>query len=235
MKRRHHTLCAAASQGFSLIEMAIVLLILGTLMGGVLLAVSQTMENNRRSAALAQLRLIEEALYGYAQVHKYLPCPATDSSQGRAEPDNGSACSQAHGFVPAATLNLAGAVNSAGLLLDPWQNPLRYSVAANGGAYEFNQPASLLARFMAGTFAADMLRVCSDTACSEVIAGAVPAIVYSLGANQATSTAAAELENTDNDTDFVSTAYSEANFDDLLIWLSPYTLYQRLISTKAFP
>jgi prepilin-type N-terminal cleavage/methylation domain-containing protein len=38
MKRRHHTLCAAASQGFSLIEMAIVLLILGTLMGGVLLA-----------------------------------------------------------------------------------------------------------------------------------------------------------------------------------------------------
>ena len=48
--------------GFSLIEMAMVLVIIGTLMGGVLVAVSQTTENSRRATARNQLREIETAL-----------------------------------------------------------------------------------------------------------------------------------------------------------------------------
>lgn len=69
-------------RGFSLIEMAVVLLILGTLMSGVLVAVTQTTESNRRSNARTQLRTIEEALYGYAQAFGSLPCPASVTSAG---------------------------------------------------------------------------------------------------------------------------------------------------------
>src|SRR5688500_2018312 len=113
-------------KGFSLIEMAMVLMIIGTLMGGILVAVSQTTENSRRATARNQLREVETALYGFAQLNGRLPCPALHDSNGIEDPDGGGGCTRSNGFVPSATLNLNGAVNADGLLLDPWGNPLRY-------------------------------------------------------------------------------------------------------------
>lgn len=227
---------AFTSHGFSLMELAVVLMIVGTLMSGILVAVSQSTENSRRSSAMAQLRQIEEALYGFAQVHHYLPCPATNASNGRAAPDDGSACTSADGFIPAATLNLAGPTDDNRLLLDPWQNPVRYSVAGN---FDFNQPANLASVFNTASFNAGMLRICNTATCNagEVIADSVPAVVYSMGSNWAgIATASAEEQaNGNGGPDFVSTTYSEENFDDLLVWLSPYTLFNRLVSTGSFP
>src|SRR5690606_6684937 len=105
--------------------------------------------------------------------------------------------------------------------------------------FDFNQSANLATAFDSATFNAGMLRVCSTTACGagSVIADSVPAIVYSMGSNWASiATASAEEQaNDDGGPDFVSTTYSEENFDDLLVWLSPYTLFSRLVSTGSFP
>lgn len=232
--------------GFSLMEMAVVLMILGTLMSGILVAVSQTTENNRRSTALAQLRQIEEALYGYVQVHEYLPCPASHTSAGVAVPTNGTACTYSHGFVPAASLDFSGPTNDDGLLVDPWQNPYRYSVATN---HDFNQSANLTAVFSSGTFNAGMLKVCDAANCTGgVIAETLPVVVYSMGANWATvATATSEEQENANpgsllgtypvgdDLEFVSTTYSQDNFDDLITWISPYILFNRMISAGKLP
>src|SRR5688572_3297209 len=137
-------------RGFSLIEMAMVLVILGTLLGGVLVAVSQTTENGRRTTARNQLREIEAALYGFAQVNGRLPCPALHNSNGYESPLGGGNCANSHGFVPVTTLNLNGAINSDGLLLDPWQNPVRYSVAATATP-RFTDRTSIETFFAAGT------------------------------------------------------------------------------------
>lgn len=249
-------------RGFSLIEMAVVLMIVGTLLSGVLVAVSQTMESGRRTNALVQLRQVEEALYGFAQTYGRLPCPATAATAGREAPTTltavGGACTGAHGFVPGATLNMFGTINSDGLLLDPWGNPLRYSVSTDtaGGFAAFTSVAGMQALYddvstelVAG---ANMLRVCDTAACTNVIfANTAPAVVLSMGANWATYTSALEQANSgnggttlvngsntyripDND-DFVSTTYSEENFDDLLVWLSPHILFNRLISASKLP
>jgi hypothetical protein len=67
----------------------------------------------------------------------------------------------------------------------------------------------------------------------------------SLGKNWATYTSTNESLNAGtqtmngypikNDYDFVSTTYSEDNFDDQLIWLSPYILFNRLIEAGKLP
>lgn len=244
----------SSQHGFSLMEMAVVLMILGTLMSGVLVAVSQTTENNRRTNSLVQLRQIEEALYGYAQTNGRLPCPAiftaVAADKGREDPQGGGACTEPHGFVPVATLGFYGPTNDDGLLLDPWQNPVRYSVAEyddNGDSIpDFTSDAGISDLFSTGNLVADpdLLRVCdSDTCGGDILADTVPALVYSMGANWATYTSADEQENAtaaatypiSDDNDFVSTSYSEENFDDQIIWLSPYVLFNKLISAGQLP
>jgi prepilin-type N-terminal cleavage/methylation domain-containing protein len=248
--------------GFSLMELAVVLMIIGTLMSGVLVAVSQSTENARITNVSAQLREIEAAIYGYAQTYGRLPCPATvppDAQAGAEEPLGGGVCTVLHGFVPVNTLGLYGSTNSDGLLLDPWQNPIRYSVAAyeylGGGPFTddagvssiFSTPAAL--SDMIGH--ADMLSVCNTAACDDVIyTDSAPAVVLSMGANWADYSSAEEQENagdgtttltgdntynvTDTNT-FVKRTYSEEFFDDQVIWLSPYLLFNKLIDADKLP
>lgn len=243
-------------RGFSLMEMAVVLMIVGTMMSGVLVAISQTTENSRRSTAITELRRIEDALYGFAQTNGRLPCPATAASGGDESPAGGGDCTAWHGFIPASTLGLFGDVNADGLLLDPWQNPYRYSVAStdltNGRAFTSTAGMDELYQSAATVLAndTDLLSVCDSAACTGTILGdTIPAIVLSMGADWATFTSANELENASgatlvnggnsytvtNTNNFVVTDYAEDQFDDQLIWLSPYLLFNRMISAGKLP
>jgi predicted secreted protein len=69
-----------------------------------------------------------------------------------------------------------------------------------------------------------------------VLADTVPAIIFSMGADWSSTTSANELENSDGtDNQFVSTIYSEDLYDDQLIWLSPFILFNRLIDAGKLP
>ena len=238
---------ARYAMGFSLIEMAMVLLIVGTLLGGVLVAVSQTTESSRRVAARNQLREIETALYGFAQIEGRLPCPATDISNGDEVRTNVGVCTNANGFVPSATLNLNGAVNSDGLLLDPWQNPFRYSVATTNTP-NFADSESIKEFFGMGSqlTPTGMLKVCSTSACTSQLATMLPALILSMGADWSSYTSDNEQANAGNRSTgstlgpynitsgatFVSAEYAEDQFDDQLVWLSPYVLFNKMISAR---
>lgn len=225
----------SGQSGFSLIELAVVLMIVGILSGGILVAVSQVTEGNRRSTALAQLRMVEEALYGFAQVAGRLPCPATDTSMGQESRLAGSdECELYHGFVPSGTLGLAGAVNSDGQLLDPWQNPLRYAVEPSN---IFTQKDKLTMAFNEPPVTAG-LQVCKAAGCplpDSSIASNIPAIIFTMGANWTTYTSDDERQNAENNEMFVNTTYSEDNFDDQLLWLSPYVLFTRMVNAGRLP
>lgn len=244
---------ANRSAGFSLMELAVVLMIIGTLMSGVLVAVSQTAENNRITNARAQLREIEEALYGYAQAYGRLPCPATDTSAPYEDRDAFTdVCSSSHGFVPSGTLGIYGSTNADDLLLDPWQQPLRYSLITTAGANnpDFSSKTSIQSFFNNGTTISnlsdvELFRVCEDDLCAAELSDIVPAVVMSLGKNWSEYTSADETLNAGDQTmggyaikddyDFVATNYSEDNFDDQLVWLSPYILFNRLVSAGKLP
>ncbi len=122
-------------QGFTLIELAVVMIIIGVLLGGFINTLSSRIEQSQRAETREQLEDIKAALSGFATANGFLPCPATALSAG-GESRTGSSCSQLNGFVPAKTLGLNGRYNSDNLLLDSWGNPFRYSVTgANSGAF----------------------------------------------------------------------------------------------------
>ena len=108
--------------GFSLLELAIVLLIVGVLLGGLIMPLSARMEQQRFATTREQLDVIQDALTGYALARDSLPCPATPASDGQSA-ITGGGCTRQHGFVPAVTLGLPGAQNEDQLLLDAWGSP----------------------------------------------------------------------------------------------------------------
>lgn len=162
----------APQQGFSLIELAVVMVIVSVLLGGLLVSLSQSRETALRSDAQRGVDSLVEALYGFAQATGRLPCPASATSNGLESPVGGStagsACDQQHGFIPSATLGLSGAVNADGLLTDPWQNPYRYSVstAVNPGSRNaYTSPNGMATASMAVLANAnDSLQICANVA-----------------------------------------------------------------------
>ena len=125
--------------GFTLIEMAIVLMIVGLLLSGLLVPLSAQMEQRNITDTQKSLSEIKEALIGFALTYGRLPCPATSSSNGAEQfvPGHSAADGQCsnfyNGYVPAATLGLSGTTDSSGFLIDSWGNRIHYAVTnANG-------------------------------------------------------------------------------------------------------
>lgn len=231
--------------GFSIIELAIVLAIVSTLLGGLLLSLSQVRESNNRSDTANTLSEIKEALYGFAQANGRLPCPATTTSVGaEARTVATLLCSQQYGFVPWATLGLSGPINADNLLTDSWLSPFRYNVTLQNGQ-AFTRADQIRTVGMAAL--TPDLRICAVAACSagNVLFASSPAVILSLGANFDTFTSADEVANSGETTrngyrhasnvNFVSTRYDETNFDDIITWLSPSVLYTRMIAAAQLP
>ncbi len=127
------------TRGFTLVEMAMVLLILAILMSSMIapLSIQYTQQQLQKSeGAKEEIGLIKEALLGFLVANRRFPCPAVptniDSEKGLeqfSDPATGE-CLSWHGFVPAVTLGISGGRNADGLLMDPWGNPYRYSLSS---------------------------------------------------------------------------------------------------------
>ena len=112
-------------QGFSLIELAIALMILGLITLGAVVSMTQQAEQRRFAQARSQLETVREAALAFVIVNGRLPCPATATSNGQESiASNASGiitCSLEAGFVPAVTLGLTG-LDSQGLINNPWDD-----------------------------------------------------------------------------------------------------------------
>jgi prepilin-type N-terminal cleavage/methylation domain-containing protein len=124
----------AKQYGFSLVELAIVLVILGFVLSTLLLP----LRAQREQAALAQtentLENAKQAILGYAQSKGQLPCPATANgtsvfpdNQSITNPVNDGICKQSVGFLPATTLGIQP-TDLQGFAVDAWNNRIRYAV-----------------------------------------------------------------------------------------------------------
>lgn len=246
--------------GFTLVEMAMVLLIVALLLGGLLPTITSQVEQRNTAETSKQLDEIQQALIGFAIINGRLPCPATPTSNGAESPAGGNCTSFSNGsfvgYIPAATLGLSGSTSS-GLVLDSWGNPIRYAVTDetatvsgfNGGS-AFN-----VFTFQGGIGAVGIsnlspnLYVCSTstgiggTSCGTAPAlttNGVPAVIFSTGKDGPSASGADELANLGNDKTFVSHIPSPSGatngaFDDIVIWISPNVLVNRMVSAGKLP
>jgi prepilin-type N-terminal cleavage/methylation domain-containing protein len=117
--------------GFSLVEMAVVLAIVGLLLASAMYTLSAQMEQRAREDTQRRLEQAREALLGFAVANGRLPCPASGATTGveADSPVGSGTCTNAYnGFLPAVTLGYQP-VDEQGFALDAWNNRIRYAVA----------------------------------------------------------------------------------------------------------
>jgi prepilin-type N-terminal cleavage/methylation domain-containing protein len=138
ISRQPHRFHRSRSQGFSLIELAIGLVIVATLLSALLVPLATQMDQQRAAETRRQLDTARDALMGFAASHGRLPCPATSTSNGveafltppTGNPSNGE-CASALGLLPAVTLGLSP-LDDQGFYRDAYgteNNRIRYAVS----------------------------------------------------------------------------------------------------------
>lgn len=267
---------ARRSRGFTLTELAVVFAIISLLLAGAIYTLAAQTDERNRTDTLRRLEEAKELLLAYALVNGRLPCPAREGSGGDevrtagGECKNGSGVEDYYGgtltdgkvggYLPAVTLGFSP-VNSSGLALDAWGNPIRYAVAKTlntaittcydtATTVHFTLASKL--KYNGITCTPRDLIVCNATqaiavgsACSSGTAVTnrytVVAVVFSTGKNGARGPQGGnESENVDGDHVFVHrapdpTGHASGEFDDLVVWIPVGQFYGRMINAGVLP
>ena len=232
-------------QGFTLIELAMVLLILGLLMSSFLAPLAARVEQQERNNTQIRLDEIEEILYGHVLQNAYLPCPdctstaggcaaatANDGVEDTVVAGGGLTCATEVGNLPWVTLGVKST--------DEWNNIFTYRVDdtfadRNNATTDGTGCAASATLNVSFSLCSDGEIIVLNSAGGTNLATNIPAIVVSHGKNFSLGAPTAnETENLNNDTTFVDTNFSNnaiTGFDDMVIWISPYVL--RTMSVKA--
>jgi prepilin-type N-terminal cleavage/methylation domain-containing protein len=235
--------------GFTLVEMAIVMLIITLLLTGLVPTITSQIEQRQRIETRKQMDEIQQALIGFALINGRLPCPANPALL----------TSTANAGIEVATCTtLAGTVN--GVLpwvtlgvpeTDTWGSRFTYRVteyfADSIAAGTVQTTGTCLSVPTASSFA-----LCTEgditikDGSGNNVAPNIAAVVVSHGlkssgaftpqggAIRIPGAAGDELENANNDTTFISKT-TETGFDDLVVWVSPNILFNRMVAAGKLP
>lgn len=228
MNRRFSGIFSLKQAGFTLVEIAIVLLIVTILLGYTVALFPIQQELKQYRAVDTEMKSIVKALVAHAQVNGRLPC-ADGDNDGLEDwnPVGTNDCGAWAGNVPARTIGFDGNY-SENVLVDPWGTPYTYQVtafsstatAANSGDNHFTLPGAMRTQGIANLVPAaangEYLQVCSvqpaahtaatpnnDTACdanTDVVIN-VAAVVVSHGRDREivlADTSDIQSENLDN-------------------------------------
>jgi prepilin-type N-terminal cleavage/methylation domain-containing protein len=251
---------APSCRGFTLLELALVLLIASILLSGLALPLGAHIAQRRDEEATRRLDEAREALLGFAAAHARLPCPASEAGGHEAFAPGGDAsngrCADFHGgYLPGATLGL-GDLDPEGYARDPWSsrgNRIRYAVAGNTvGAIRHAltrangmQLATLPALGAEGHY----LFICasgtgaSSSGCASAaqqLTRRAALVLLSTGPNGAAAPRAGtdEARNQDGDAVFIFRAPAEGSgevFDDRVRWVPIHLLVSRMVTAGRLP
>lgn len=210
------------ARGFTLVELAIVLVIVALLTSGLMVGIAAQRNAAENTDAQRQLENIREALLGFAMANGRLPCPADPALTSGFEdrPNPNSPCNRTFGVIPWTTLGLH--------VTDPWGRRFTYFANAD---FTAPLPSGALASFTLGT--TGNANVKDSAGGANNIASSLPAVIVSHGSN-GVGTSADEQENANSTLTFVSRTPGN-NFDDLVIWIVPSILNARMVAAGRLP
>jgi prepilin-type N-terminal cleavage/methylation domain-containing protein len=181
-------------KGFSLVEIAIVLVVIGLIISGGLLGLSPVLQSNKITQVNAQMDKIEQALLVYVIQNGCLPCPAVPSDvtsttlAGQAEKTGslaytgcaGVACQATYGIVPWASLGLSenDAVDPYGSFIDYTPSTSTTGNASCAGPINLTLNSTSVVRtppssYPCGILSVDMIDAAgSSTGAAQTTAGA---------------------------------------------------------------
>ncbi|MBF0194431.1 MAG: type II secretion system protein [Magnetococcales bacterium] len=228
--------------GFTLIEMATVLMIIGLLASLGMTLLKTKMEQTSYKVTQKRLDVIKETLIAYLRVNKELPCPDTDAVPDGAENSTCNNLADSFGIIPWSSLGL-----SRETALDGWNNFFSYHVSATTNDWT---TVATLNDADVGDFTIQQ-RNSSGTSSGSDITQIVAVIIshgpngdgaYTIKGTRNTLPAANEadeLENTNADVTYVQRNFSDDTtatngaFDDVVLTLSTSDLVSPLIDEGA--
>ena len=243
--------------GFTLVELAVVLAIVGFLMASAMFVLSAQVDQRNFEESRRRLEQAREYLLAYAVVKGRLPCPATAASNGAesiataAGSGTGGTCTLSYnGYLPAATIGFSP-TNSDGLAMDGYGNPIRYAVSKTNEP-QFTGNVSLKANWST-TPPADIdiclhLTAANQATCGAasnrvVTNGTVVAVIWSQGKNFASTAGNASFDESNNNDAFAAfvsrtpspSGAANGEYDDILVWIPVGLLYGRMIAAGVLP
>ena len=248
----------ARLRGFTLTEMAVVLMIVALLVAGGMMTLSAQTEVRNNEEAMRRINASVDAIIGFAITNRRLPCPASGGTTGDEDPISGTgSCTTWYGgFVPAKAIGVQP-VDTQGYAVDPWGNRLRYVVAnlitgctGTSTTPHFTSAANLKANGV--SCRPNDLDVCQSsvginaTSCNTATrvdsTSTAAFIVFSTGKNGgiAASYGPDEAANTDGDRVFVTRIVGTSEtgggaYDDLMVVVPAGVLYSKLIAAGVLP
>jgi len=224
-------------RGFVLIEVAIALLVLALILGGILAPLNAQVEQGKIRDTNKVISDINEALLGYVMINGRLPRPATSSTNGV---ENASACASetaCTGFIPWTTLGSGK--------LDAWGNIIRYRVT----------PAFANSAFALTTVGTKTIQERNAASALVSYATSVPVVVWSNGPenfgtngtaavranNSSGVTNADEITNNTASITFIrriqvnNSAATGGEFDDIVTFIPTAILVNKAITAGKLP
>lgn len=240
---KHRRLTRLRQAGFNLIEVAVVLLVVGILLGSGIMSLSRQDEMRRMRLTNDRLEAARDAIIGFAVLNSRLPRPAVSATNG-AEQVPCVSEADCTGFIPWAALGVER--------LDGFDKLIRYSVTP-----AFSNAAFLMSSVPTKTVVtrnqAGVLTYLAGTAACNLTAGCTPAVIYSAGKTNFGTTADGlalptisgtntdEITNNAATLQFISRDFSSnggapgGEFDDQVLWVSHSMLLARLVQSGRLP
>jgi len=237
--KSHRQVVSAAMLGFSLLEMALALVILSLMMGWLMTPLRVQHGLQKYQQTEQRLSVAQQALLGHAIIYHYLPCPDAD------QPPDGwenvlanQSCASDEGVLPWLQLGLVAT--------DAWGRFFRYRADST-----FTHHAQWFTVSAAEN--ASNIQVIGDAGALTSTPSRPAAIILSHGENglggiqsvaggqvhaMTAPTHPDEQENADGDLIFVDKAQQQAGsavFDDRMVMLSPKVLIQQMVQAQRLP
>ncbi len=207
------------NKGFTLVEMAIVLVIIGLMLAALITPLGVQRDLRDYEEVRKELSEVREALVGFAlsQPNAHLPCPDIDNDglENRA----GTGCSSPIGTLPWATIGLGQT--------DSWNAAYLYRVTdafsdSNGFALASLGGSTILDAAVGGN----------------TVAANIPVVIISKGKNGAGGGDDESQNDLTNDAIFVSHEQIDVaanQFDDVVVWIPAAILFNRMVAAGKLP
>jgi prepilin-type N-terminal cleavage/methylation domain-containing protein len=250
--------------GFSLVEMAIVMAIVALLLAGLLPTLSSQIEQQHRSDTRRQLAEIQQALIGYAITNGRLPCPADPTTPAGGANAAGFAAGTEYTTGSGSALTCANVTSSAGWGVLPWATLGISETDAWGRRFSYRVTTAFADAISANTLGSGCagvsppaqssfalcssgnLTILSAASGGTNVATGIPAVIVSHGPNGfgaytpqgiqlAASTDADEIDNYNTSNTALVSHDVTPTFDDMVVWLSPNILFNRMVEAGKLP
>lgn len=216
-------------KGFTLVEMAVVLIIIGFVIGALLTPLGAQRDLRDYSESKARLEQIRDALYGYAIINGKMPCPTTTTNPADninyGHADSACALSAAAGFLPWKDLGIAET--------DSWGVPRTQTTDAWLGYWVYRVDPAFTSTFSLTTNTTGNIDIRKSDGTSQTIAAERAVVVIcSLGKDRTANGQNATFESSNP---IYEDDAQSPTFDDMCIWITRPSLFNKMVSAGKLP